>query len=50
MAEAETPADPDAEPQTAASGSHQVAKKAGPAVAGLALLWLVGVLLRRRRH
>ena len=44
MAEAETPADP-----PATSGSHQVAKKAGPAVAGLALLWLVGVLLRRRR-
>jgi hypothetical protein len=43
MAQAETPADPPA------AGSHKVAKKAGVAGAGLAILWLLGVLFRRRR-
>lgn len=56
MAEAETPADPpDAAPSVpdrppVAAGSHPVAKKAGVAGAGLATLWLLGILFRRRRR
>lgn len=55
MAEAETnsgtPADrPNGDPATAADGSHHVAKKAGLAGVGLATLWLLGVLFRRRKQ
>lgn len=47
MAESDTPADAPADPP--AAGSRTVKKKAGVAGAGLATLWLLGVLFRRRR-